>query len=207
MQARWRPDLLAFRYAGQQTSWPASFLVCQTSGSLLACKLAGLLDCQSDRQTASWPACLPCCIPARLALPACWPNSLLAWQPAGLPAFRPDILPPSRPECQSAGLPVYHTAGLPDSRLASLMAWHNAVLPACCHSQNFVSCSRVIKCVAVNCRPNIVFYSDQSVYKITLKTLIQILKFYNTNPNDATNIVGTRSTHTQLIVSILNICR
>jgi hypothetical protein len=43
-------------------------------------------------------------------------------------------------------------------------------------SQYFVSCSRVIKlCVAVTCRPNIVLYSDQSVYKITLKALIQIL--------------------------------
>jgi hypothetical protein len=68
------------------------------------------------------------------------------------------------------------------------------------HSQYFVTCSRVIKlCVAVTCRPNIVFYSDQSVYKIglTLKALIQILKFYNTKPTDATNIFGTRSTHTQ----------
>jgi hypothetical protein len=52
-------------------------------------------------------------------------------------------------------------------------------------------------CVAVTCRPNIVFYSDQSVYKITLKALIQILKFYNTKPTDATNIFGTCSTHTQ----------
>jgi hypothetical protein len=54
-------------------------------------------------------------------------------------------------------------------------------------------------CVAVTCRPNIVFYSDQSVYKITLKALIQILKFYNTKPTYATNIFGTRSTHTQLM--------
>jgi hypothetical protein len=75
------------------------------------------------------------------------------------------------------------------------------------HSQTLVSCSRVIKlCVAVTCRPNIVFYSDQSVYKITLKALIEVLKFYNTKPNDATNIFGTRSTHTQLIVSILTNC-
>jgi hypothetical protein len=45
------------------------------------------------------------------------------------------------------------------------------------HSQYIVSCSRVIKlCVAVTCRPNIVLYSDQSVYKITLKALIQIFK-------------------------------
>jgi hypothetical protein len=66
------------------------------------------------------------------------------------------------------------------------------------HSQYFVSCSRVIKlCVSVICRPNIVLYSDQSVYKITLKALIQILKFYNTKPIDVTNIFGTRSTHTQ----------
>jgi hypothetical protein len=41
------------------------------------------------------------------------------------------------------------------------------------------------------------------VVKITLKALIQILKFYNIKPADATNIFGTRSTHTQLIVSIL----
>jgi hypothetical protein len=41
------------------------------------------------------------------------------------------------------------------------------------------------------------FYSDQSVYKITLKALTQILKFYNTKPTDATNIFGTRSTHTR----------
>jgi hypothetical protein len=69
-------------------------------------------------------------------------------------------------------------------------------------SQYFVYCSRVIKlCVAVTCRPNIVFYSDQSVYKITLKALIQILKFNNTKPTDATYIFGTRSTHTQLIAS------
>jgi hypothetical protein len=61
-------------------------------------------------------------------------------------------------------------------------------------------------CVAVPCRPNIVFYSDQSVYKITLKALIQILKFYNTKSTDATNIFGTRSTHMQLIVSILSNC-
>jgi hypothetical protein len=47
-----------------------------------------------------------------------------------------------------------------------------------------------------------VFYSDQSVYKITLKALIQILKFYNTKPTDATNIFGTRSTRTQLIVTL-----
>jgi hypothetical protein len=52
-----------------------------------------------------------------------------------------------------------------------------------------------------------VFYSDQSVYKITLKALIQILKFYNTKLTDATNIFGTRSTHTQLIVStVTNYC-
>jgi hypothetical protein len=62
-------------------------------------------------------------------------------------------------------------------------------------------------CVAVTCRPNIVFYSDQSVYKINLKALIQILKFYNTKPTDTTNIFGTRSTHTQLIAStVTNYC-
>jgi uncharacterized protein with PQ loop repeat len=44
------------------------------------------------------------------------------------------------------------------------------------------------------------------VAKITLKTLIQILKFYNTKPTDAINIFGTRSTHTQLTVSILTNC-
>jgi hypothetical protein len=33
------------------------------------------------------------------------------------------------------------------------------------------------------------------VAKITLKALIQILKFCNTKPTDATNIFGTRSTH------------
>jgi hypothetical protein len=44
------------------------------------------------------------------------------------------------------------------------------------------------------------------VAKITLKALIQILKFYNTKPTDATNNFGTRSTHTQLIVSILTNC-
>jgi hypothetical protein len=41
------------------------------------------------------------------------------------------------------------------------------------HSQNFVSCSRVIKlCAAVTCRPNIVFYSDQSVYKYCVLIII-----------------------------------
>jgi hypothetical protein len=44
------------------------------------------------------------------------------------------------------------------------------------------------------------------VPKVCLKALIQILKFYNTKPTDATNIFGTRSTHTQLIVSILTNC-
>jgi hypothetical protein len=34
------------------------------------------------------------------------------------------------------------------------------------------------------------------VAKITLKALIKILKFYNNKPTDATNIFGTRSTHT-----------
>jgi hypothetical protein len=37
------------------------------------------------------------------------------------------------------------------------------------------------------------------VAKITLKALIQILKFYNTKPIDATNIVGTRGTHTATV--------
>jgi hypothetical protein len=44
------------------------------------------------------------------------------------------------------------------------------------------------------------------VAKVTLKALIQILKFYNTKPTEATNIFGTGSIHTQLIVSILTIC-
>jgi hypothetical protein len=40
-------------------------------------------------------------------------------------------------------------------------------------SQYFVSCSRVIKmCVAVTCRPNVVFYSDQSVYKYCVLIII-----------------------------------
>jgi hypothetical protein len=58
-----------------------------------------------------------------------------------------------------------------------LPTWLRDISPNCIsHSQNFVSCSRIIKlCVAVSCRPNIVSYSDQSVYKITLKALIQIL--------------------------------
>jgi hypothetical protein len=33
------------------------------------------------------------------------------------------------------------------------------------------------------------------VAKITLKALIQILKFYNTKPTDATDVFGTQYTH------------
>jgi hypothetical protein len=51
-----------------------------------------------------------------------------------------------------------------------------------------------------------VLYSDQCVYKINLKALIEILKFYNNTPTDGKNIFGTRSTHVQLIVSILTNC-
>jgi hypothetical protein len=43
------------------------------------------------------------------------------------------------------------------------------------------------------------------VAKITLKALIQILKFYNTKPTDATKFSG-HVVHTQLIVSILSNC-
>jgi hypothetical protein len=66
------------------------------------------------------------------------------------------------------------------------------------HSQYFVSCSRVIKlCVAVTCRPNTVLYSDQRVYKITLKALIQILNSIILNqlarPIFSGHVVHTRS--------------